>query len=253
MDKILYEADQRKRFSVSKDVYSRERLNSLMRVYKELKSEFPSMEIGLSLFGSLSKGKVLDATEESQKSADVDLGVYFKACPLSDDKYFQQLLDKYPKLRMKYEDMKNYIDMARDQGDINVVRYTCFKIFLEDHIKSKLPYKMNMFLGHTDKFDGLNNVYEIIFASVASGRVSSRLTAEYTAFFALDVGGGMKQYRKEFLTTLLKNYKRIDAERMWKDLIQYIYLVERNFKSDISINKFPKDIEAACKAYGVKM
>ena len=50
-----------KRFEISSDVFSRERINAVKETYKILKNEIPFFA-GITVYGSLSKGKKLDET-----------------------------------------------------------------------------------------------------------------------------------------------------------------------------------------------
>lgn len=72
-DKIQYEPSQVKRFEISKDRYSRERLQALRVTIKELRSKHPFI-ISAVLFGSLSKGKQLN--EDTEGQSDIDAVIY---------------------------------------------------------------------------------------------------------------------------------------------------------------------------------
>lgn len=55
-------------------MHSRERLRVLQEVITELQQELPDVHIGLSLYGSLSKGKEL--TADTKHRADIDANVF---------------------------------------------------------------------------------------------------------------------------------------------------------------------------------
>jgi predicted nucleotidyltransferase len=75
-EKVAYTPSQNKFFEISKDPISQERKKVLMECFRDLNKLFPGLDIGFSLFGSLSKGKLLD-TPGIAESSDIDLLVLF--------------------------------------------------------------------------------------------------------------------------------------------------------------------------------
>ena len=92
--KFPYEPSEKKRFEVSDDEYSRERLATVKSFYETMHQSF-DVPMGLALFGSLAKGKELDA--EKKDASDVDFTLYID-------------LDEY---KRKYiENLKNNKDFS---------------------------------------------------------------------------------------------------------------------------------------------
>lgn len=87
MPKIPYSPSQEKRFEVSEDEYSRERLKVAELFYDKMKQIF-DVSIGLVLFGSLAKGKKLN--HETKESADIDLTLFVDLDEYQ-DKYIENL------------------------------------------------------------------------------------------------------------------------------------------------------------------
>lgn len=73
MPKISYEPSKKKRFEISNDEYSKERLETLKLFYGSMREVF-DVPMGLVLFGSLAKGKELD--DEKKESADIDFTLF---------------------------------------------------------------------------------------------------------------------------------------------------------------------------------
>lgn len=92
--KFPYEPSEKKRFEISDDEYSRERLATVKSFYETMHQSF-DVPMGLALFGSLAKGKELDA--EKKDASDVDFTLYID-------------LDEY---KRKYiENLKNNKDFS---------------------------------------------------------------------------------------------------------------------------------------------
>lgn len=71
--KISYEPSEKRRFEVSKDEYSRERIKTVESFYEKMRNYF-DVSMGLVLFGSLVKGKILD--KENQENSDIDFTLF---------------------------------------------------------------------------------------------------------------------------------------------------------------------------------
>lgn len=71
--KFPYEPGEKKRFEISDDEYSRERLATAKSFYETMHRSF-DVPMGLALFGSLTKGKELDV--EKKDASDIDFTLY---------------------------------------------------------------------------------------------------------------------------------------------------------------------------------
>lgn len=90
--KIEYEPTHTKRFEISKDSYSRERLKAIVDTTKELRARY-SFVVGTTIFGSLSKGKSLDA--QSAERSDIDVIIFINE---------HQALENFEKLEEENDD-----------------------------------------------------------------------------------------------------------------------------------------------------
>ena len=72
-----YTQDQEYRFRISKDSFSRERYQTIKDAVNELVQIFPDRGLAFTLFGSLTKGKLL-RTEDEAFRTDVDMLCYYK-------------------------------------------------------------------------------------------------------------------------------------------------------------------------------
>ncbi|MCA9364631.1 MAG: hypothetical protein KC736_01935 [Candidatus Moranbacteria bacterium] len=83
--KVSYEPSEKKRFEISKDEYSRERLETIKTFYEKMQHSF-GIPMGVALSGSLAKGKELDA--EKKDASDVDFTFY-----IDFDEYKQKYIE----------------------------------------------------------------------------------------------------------------------------------------------------------------
>ena len=72
-EKVPYIPSTRKRFDISPDVYSRERIKTALEIYRFFEREAPGL-IAMTVWGSLTKGKEL--TPDTARKADVDFTIY---------------------------------------------------------------------------------------------------------------------------------------------------------------------------------
>lgn len=72
-EKVPYIPSTRKRFDVSPDVYSRERIKTALEIYRFFEREAPGL-VAMTVWGSLTKGKEL--TPDTARKADIDFTIY---------------------------------------------------------------------------------------------------------------------------------------------------------------------------------
>ena len=73
LPRVSYEPSKKKRFEISEDEYSRERLATIKSFYERMQESF-GVSMGIVLFGSLAKGKKLN--NEIKDSSDVDFTLF---------------------------------------------------------------------------------------------------------------------------------------------------------------------------------
>ncbi len=261
MDKVPYVPSNKKRFEISDDFTSRERIYNLLELYKKINETFSEIEVAFSLFGSLAKGKKL--SRENRKSADLDLVVYYNANTLQDDVVWDSYLKKNTYLLSEYESelKKKAQSFFRvdepTKNDLNEVE-RLFKKEIRNYLFEKCLKKIVGLINDTGVSIFLEN-----FSSNTKEKPEEYLlnllinkspfeTSEDLLFalFGLDIGGGCKKYIQRVLV-LIK--KRDDSEKLWQEIRRGIIKWEGRENSNKSIlDKYPKTFEDACKYYGIK-
>lgn len=253
-EKIAYTPSENKRFEISPDPFSRERVQALHAAYNQLRAEIPDVSIAFTLGGSLAKGKVL--TEETAKAADIDLHYFIDKDELhahapevaslassltgrsfgSDEKGGKRaaagLVERA--LNRPLQDGSNllahcerfYVDLLRGSAS-----------FIDDHtIFDKVTL-------HREELKNWDFYYL---------RVTPKLIGQY---FSLDIGGGMRKYIQSFLRQLEMQDAKVpgDAEALWQTTRKAVEKYERGdvIPSNV-IRQFPQTYEDACKYYGLR-
>ena len=254
-----YIPSQDKRFDVSSDSISRERILAVKVAFETLKNEVPFFA-GVTVFGSLSKGKKIDETNENN---DIDMVVF-----LDRDKY-DQTIDKFAK------ETKNFI-LIPMIAEINVIEEELKSSDLENgsevylvnrmreiinsNLKNKIYFHEGL-MGEDTRFISLDGD-DSIFSRVEEHDYCYRhlwgyipeesLFFDYAAPFFLDVGGGLRKYRKSFIKKL--EQQPLDkAEHLW-DIVHksMIYWERKNEIPEKIVKSYPKTFIDAKKYYGDK-
>lgn len=234
-EKDPYNPSPEKRFAISKDEYSRDRIKIIQEIYEEITKEFP-FKVGFSLYGSLSKGKILDA--ENFLDADIDLVVYVDA----DD-----VAKNFNAFRIEHN-----LPKSADSEDLEQNRNTVREL-VRSHIKNRLTslpsngeLTKNIWMYDittTDIQKLLENVSE------HSDLHDSFELRKLVRMFHLDVGGGMKKYRVALLQ-YLKDRPLEYREKIWSKISSSLRLKERynDIPSKIS-PQYPETFDEAYKYY----
>lgn len=276
--KITYKPSQVKRFEISKDPYSRERLQALSDTIKELRLKHPFV-VGAVLFGSLSKGKQLN--EDIARKSDIDAVIY-----IDED----EARKEYPSLSGGENELFNewieidnelheYYDSRTDDERMFEIIGNYVNGLAEDSLKEKLPHhKFPKYTGigvntraiSTKGPNSINQTFERVFFSylrpgdskieelkreiddLESGKPTrSTVDISYIAMpWLLDVGGGLARYRRDYIKEL-GQLDSLERELRWKVTVAAIKYYER--KGDISKsiqNQYPQTYGEAVKYYG---
>ncbi len=269
--KVDYNSSEHKRFEISQDRYSRERIRNLKEMFTELKKDL-NIDLGMILFGSLSKGKALN--HKTHNLSDIDVTIYInqgqfkKKCFsfIKEKKLTQEFkeelilaknnsfsvsqaqkslqnktkpnsYDSENLKKLKFIAAKKIIDkfifnkFEKLFPDIEFNAYRDVDIQLIDD--SSIKDSINQLIGSVDTADYEGNVFQL------------------ARYFALDVGGGMKKYRQNFLNSIAK-YAKTERDRIWTMVSDAVVSFERKNNIPISIrSQYPKTYEQACKYYGV--
>lgn len=216
-----YTPNPNKRFDISTDKYSCGRLEAVREVYVDLKKRYPS--VGIALFGSLSKGKVL--THESHTMSDVDAWIYIDVQEI-DPRLTEAALrqDAQVALAKRLAEKEQHSQWHMVNG-IHVVAFDAKKI-VDD-------------LTHTNPKE-----------SEESADIWYNALDDASKLFHLDVGGGLAKFRKALLremTTLPPDMR----EKIWKEISNQLIVFERD-KTVVPaglMRQYPATFEEALRYY----
>lgn len=220
-----YIASTEKRFQISNDNESRERIGALHNAYKELCKEMPDIPLGFSLFGSLSKGRFLD--EDQATRSDIDLIIY--ADLDNTEEPFEKVKSRIlKKLKQKlgiplFE--RSFIDIRRiSLTGNNSIMNICEETY------------------YTDPYSEPAEEY---------GTYSEQRIA---GFFHLDIGGGLKKYKAEFVKELQAQSANnpIQANSYWEHVYYCTNKTERKNHIPLELKgPLPKTLQEAISYYRV--
>jgi|GEM_PF-3947604 len=238
-EKTPYTPSSNKRFEISEDQFSRERIRALTEVYKELKETFPS--IGFSLYGSLTKGKVLN--EHAKEVSDIDFAVYLdKDELLGNREWLVKALENTAIPRAVV--IRENLDLATAEALLRFcIEYKLSQKLNLDSMGQLMDTRVYALSKTEDEFDELYQKHGLAESGQPGGsRALSKM-------FRLDVGGGMKSWRR-FVFDQLAHHDAADRERIWSEIDATIREHERKSDVPAKIEKqFPKSFEEAKQYY----
>lgn len=280
--KIAYEPSQTKRFEISRDPYSRERLKAASETIRELKSRYPFV-VGAVLFGSLSKGKFLN--EQSAGGSDIDMAVYLDADKAGESyKKIEEENDALFVISVEADSIFCGSGSGLDHRSEDERKLEILGLYIgglaEDAFKRRVlgqsfpKYKPDMgIMIKAISFTGEYSMYEIfkkIFLSDLKADQSmpkkledvvkdletdtqaySPLTISDVALpWSLDIGGGLAKYRRSYLAQL-QHLDPIERDLRWKTTIAAVKFYERQSVIPEGIQKqYPSSYDEALKYYG---
>ena len=241
-----YEASHAKRWEISKDETSSERLEKLKEAFIYFKEQVPGVTIALTLFGSLSKGKELNS--QNKDSSDVDVSVFVDYDELLVN--FNKILDSQPESEfVKYakdqaEEYKYLFPKSLSIGEV------VSKNFIKEVLKEFVENKFLELFGHLESgketapivvkpigLDYESSIYrtaEIFYNHLQSGNEDEieLWTYRMVRYFHLDIGGGLKKYKQDFYNQLAgqlaRGGKRAEyAKALWGSIVNAMKSVER--------------------------
>ena len=259
LEKVRYQSSLRKRFEVAPDPFSRARISFLREMANSIRGELPGA-VGLSLWGSLSKGKVL--TEVSAPQTDIDLSVFLviDQIPEVQDRWLSHNPDQAA-LFAKMIQEEGAADPLIPAGSVSfpspeplIVRWLLRQCFFraraaEERTKfspkkpdwlflntiSLLPEHDRSIWKFWDSLGGLqgNELYRDIMRA---------------SLFSLDVGGGMRPIRIAFLREV---HRRGKGESVWEEVKAAVRATAYTDRPDRFISDFPQSWAEALSYYGV--
>lgn len=266
-DKIPYIPSLAKRFEISHDPISRERLTAITTMVRELRKKHPFVA-GAVLFGSLAKGKKLD--EQTAGKSDVDLIIFIDPDELKrnydsfeedrDKQRFNEWEDVDKELHENYdprsEDEKkleltaNYIsDIAKDMFQTNLPT--------ENHPRRDIGFVVKAI-----SLTGEHSIHEKFiqtfkhhnleeFAANANNDFDPAHYSGVAHPWGLDIRGGLAKYRKAYLTSL-QTFDSKERNLEWKVIMRIVKFYERQGNIPIGVKgQYPETYEEALKYYGV--
>lgn len=273
--KIPYEASQDKRFAVSPDEFSRERVRTVNSIYRDLAQELPGVSVAFVLGGSLVKGKAL--TAEIAQHSDIDLHPYVDINEAT--MHGHEIVANNPKLAIIFQaalarqkerhPTTPEEELVLDAGYITVDKY------IEQTLLNRLKQNAGQMgfspetpdYKYTDQvkpiaMEGEKSILSALakYEDATSTGISydnddwggvQGATMKLAEYFFLDVGGGLKKYQRGFLQQLASMGKE-EAEKKWGKVKTATEVFERKGKIPAKIeSQFPQTFEQACKYYGV--
>lgn len=248
-----------KRFSVSKEQFSKDRLKRLREGFNLLQSERPELA-GISLYGSMTKGNAL---EES----DIDGDIFIDTELVQDGDQIFERTEKNEEYgqgfqyELKEDIAKTYSTFIKDylkekselQGDqVKHLRtYPINRQIIDDQIKGLIDYKHQV-TERDNKRDQIDEYYtrgedppdelksnEDPKLFYVAGNVSS--------LFHLQMGKGLDKYRS-YLIDKLKEAGD-EGEQVWQQIIQSTSFMEDYGKNGYRNIDLPQTLEQASKIY----
>ncbi len=271
IDKVEYTPSQTKRFEVSQDEYSRTRLKFLGDMTQNI-CEITPFEVGVSVIGSLSKGKTLD--KKTEGATDVDAIIYLDSdsvvehfedertpVEVRDAYYFQ--IGKWDKLSSLKGNPNLSINSSHIPDDPSKMVKAA-----QGYVQHNIP----TFMDNTNKankkwsyFDqdifvvpiaikGENSILDMVekyekALEAHDEHGMERAVVIFSYVFGLDLGGHLKKYRQAFIKELQQK-DPAEAEKLWGFVRDGVKRRER--RNDIPENlesQFPATLEQASAYY----
>lgn len=271
-EKVLYAPSERKRFEVSSDPYSRERIRQLHDVYNEVKEALPEISIAFTLGGSLAKGKRL--TKETANSTDIDLYIFidendvennYREMTTSNSRfaaiYHGELEDLEEALKDNEFSTRKERERTAAWRAVKDIIYQSFQRELhdgsilsqlkDDHYSDRYGIAMRgprSIIGILEAWEIERMDYDHYFPQPSKANLAH--------FFQLDIGGGMKKYIRGFLQKLgeMDMEEPGKAEEKWQTVKFVLEDVERNREIPEKVRQqYPQTFIEACGRYGVQL
>ncbi len=251
--KIPYHPSERKRFDVSPDQISRERLRVLKTEYDRWHQRLPEIGIGFSLFGSLSKGKALMI--ETAALTDVDLHLFID---------LDDVTTHAAELFVNGSDFarsRDYINRHQtdDETPINpnwdAVAHTIGSDLRERFYDRPNSIADLAVQDHPIQRRGPLSILGTVERYLEPDPYDAVDYFQLAAPWHLDVGGGLKPYRQAFLRELSSDrFTPNKRDKYWLTIAQAVAEVERYGQANIpeTIRKhYPRTFDEAVQYYGL--
>lgn len=209
------------RFVISSDPFSQVRYSTIIQVFYKLKALHPPF-VGITLFGSLSKGKLL--TPDTAGATDIDLAVFVEFEATDGSETAKEACKEKTNLLIRAEYPRNL-----PLGNVDIHPFFISKVlgnrgFLEDYLDYLV--EMNKLM---DEFTPWG----------------ARLPASP---FGMDIEGGLKPFRRAWLEYLKGQGE--EGEQTWQTVNHCTKVWERGEDIPESLTRFyPETLEEAIAYY----
>ena len=261
--------ETQKRFVLSEQPFAKERLAVLQEVVGEIKREHPEI-LSLCLFGSMVKGAArLESDMDGYLFVDAGLvATEFKKEEsavlekVKDRTYFIDELHKRYSVLLR-EPLKIRLSLSDEQVKhlrvLPVSEQLLSKelVVLEKQAQENLEYKKAHEEWKKMKPGGESSEGATIPNLLSSRIEHEKLRPKHVsrphpslfvhAMFHLEVGGGIRKYRKFLLEKLIEMGE--EGELAWKEIIAATEMLEQNLKRDTD-KHYPRNLKDALAVYG---
>ncbi len=240
---------ERRRFEISQDEITQERIGILKKIHEELKDELPEYS-GITIFGSLSKGKKLN--QENAAKSDIDMTIWI------DEGLMEQQFEE----GSRPEEMLKFLESFLKHGDKKRTELYDKKTAVSHYIEEKLRERLRDTQGHGDPsivgFVGPDSFKKWLYNMKMSGGghdpeyywIYSKSAAR---LFHLGIGNKNKinKLRTKFLEMLKQEN---DGSELWKQIVGVLKEMEQ-FGHELTEHESkklafpPDDLDGAIKFY----
>ncbi len=259
-----------KRFNFQEDPFVKERFNAVKDSVEELRQEYPEI-LSVNLFGSLVKGK-------TKEESDIDGIIYVDTDKIKSEKEIFTIREVDEKENKEFKTISIEMFLVEEF-------YIQYNKIVQDRILEKIPSLKQEQVNHIRSLpmseDSLNQILDKLINSkkvaidyekkILSLHPEIRTREEFIKFsndvekperlistprlllgsmFLLEVGGGIRKYRKQLIERLLSSGDA--GEYIWKDIISYVERWEQKVKyQDLPIEvHYPRSLEEAKSVFG---
>jgi predicted nucleotidyltransferase len=252
--------ESEKRFVLSTEEFSRERLNAVKNEVVEMQQKYPEV-LSLCMYGSMVKGTAHEGT-------DID-GYLFIDSELASERAGlseEEILEKYSYDNQMYltkdvaekystefrEGLKQKVNL-KDEDVEHIRSRPISKKVIDDEIETLLRYYRELEKHEVDMekwFDSEpqrgSNIDDLLAYQKSKPKRPEYVAPSLGPMFHLDVGNGIKKYRKLFIEKL--NQLGIEGEKIWEDTIRGTEMLENNLSLDED-KHYPRSLKDATKIY----
>ncbi len=253
-----------KRFVLSKETFAQERMQAVREAVDEIKEKHDEV-LSFCMFGSMTKGT-------AHVGSDIDGYLFIDSERIAqkdgvpEDQVLRAIEGQSPNMTYLTEEVaKKYIlefrDSIKNKSDLkdkdvgHVRTRPISEKVIDKEISSFLTYFKDLdvykeastlwFKNYPTR--GTSSVDELIAREKAKPHFPEKVSSSLSLMFHLDIGGGIKKYRKLFIKKLQELGP--EGERIWTDTITSTEMMENNLSTD-KTKRYPRTLAEAVEVYG---